>query len=49
NDLKDYFSKFGSIVDVVVMKDRDGQYRGYGFVEFDESHIPVKGYYSNCR
>ncbi|CAF1495531.1 unnamed protein product [Rotaria sp. Silwood1] len=36
NDLKDYFSKFGTIVDVVVMKDRDGQYRGYGFVEFDD-------------
>ncbi|CAF2095757.1 unnamed protein product [Rotaria magnacalcarata] len=36
NDLKDYFTKFGSITDVVVMKDRDGQYRGYGFVEFDD-------------
>lgn len=28
NDLRDYFVKFGSITDVVVMKDRDGQYRG---------------------
>jgi len=36
NDLKDYFGQFGTIVDVVVMKDRDGQYRGYGFVEFDD-------------
>jgi RNA recognition motif-containing protein len=29
NDLKDYFGQFGSITDVVVMKDREGQYRGY--------------------
>ncbi|CAF1640412.1 unnamed protein product [Adineta steineri] len=36
NDLKEYFSKFGAITDVVVMKDREGQYRGYGFVEFDD-------------
>jgi hypothetical protein len=31
NDLKDYFGRFGSITDVVVMKDREGQYRGYSF------------------
>jgi RNA recognition motif-containing protein len=29
NDLRDYFGQFGSITDVVVMKDREGQYRGY--------------------
>jgi hypothetical protein len=29
NDLRDYFAKFGAITDVVVMKDREGQYRGY--------------------
>lgn len=27
-DLKDYFSQYGTITDAVVMKDRDGQYRG---------------------
>jgi len=35
NDLKDYFSQFGSITDVVVMKDRDGQYRGYRNIYFN--------------
>jgi RNA recognition motif-containing protein len=35
NDLKDYFSQFGSITDVVVMKDRDGQYRGYRNIHFN--------------
>ncbi len=29
NDLKDYFGQFGTITDVVVMKDRDVQNRGY--------------------
>jgi RNA recognition motif-containing protein len=28
DDLKDYFSKYGTITDAIVMKDRDGQYRG---------------------
>ncbi|CAF3252666.1 unnamed protein product [Rotaria sp. Silwood2] len=36
NDLKDYFSKYGTIVNATVMKDRDGQYRGFGFIEFDD-------------
>jgi len=34
NDLKDYFGQFGTITDVVVMKDRDGQYRGYRNIHF---------------
>ena len=29
NDLREYFSKFGSVTDVIVMKDQEGQYRGY--------------------
>lgn len=29
NDLREYFSTFGSVTDVIVMKDREGQYRGY--------------------
>ncbi|UJR31402.1 hypothetical protein I4U23_018896 [Adineta vaga] len=36
NDLREYFTTFGTVTDVVVMKDREGQYRGYGFVEFDD-------------
>ncbi len=34
NDLKDYFGQFGSITDVVVMKDREGQYRGYRTIHY---------------
>jgi RNA recognition motif-containing protein len=29
DDLKGYFSKYGTITDAVIMKDREGQYRGY--------------------
>ncbi|CAF3785838.1 unnamed protein product [Rotaria sp. Silwood1] len=36
DDLKDYFSKYGNIINVTVTKDRDGKYRGYGFIEFDD-------------
>lgn len=36
DDLQEYFSKYGNIVNIIVKKDRDGQHRGYGFVEFDE-------------
>ena len=28
-DIREYFSRFGSIADIVLMKDRDGQHRGY--------------------
>jgi RNA recognition motif-containing protein len=31
-DLKDYFSKYGAVTDAIVMKDREGQYRGYAFI-----------------
>ena len=34
NDIKEYFSNFGAITDVVVMKDREGQYRGYLSIVF---------------
>eukprot|EP00930_Biecheleria_cincta_P052789 TRINITY_DN38071_c0_g1_i1.p1 TRINITY_DN38071_c0_g1~~TRINITY_DN38071_c0_g1_i1.p1 ORF type:complete len:201 (+),score=30.24 TRINITY_DN38071_c0_g1_i1:92-694(+) len=34
--LTEYFSKFGTLTDVVVMKDREtGRSRGFGFVSFD--------------
>jgi len=35
-DIKTYFGQFGTITEVIIMKDREGQYRGYGFVEFDD-------------
>jgi RNA recognition motif-containing protein len=28
NDLKDYFSQYGHIIDTIIMKDCDGQCRG---------------------
>jgi RNA-binding protein Musashi len=27
-DLREYFSRYGTVTDVIVMKDREGQYRG---------------------
>ena len=28
DDLKEYFGKYGTVNDVIIMKDREGQYRG---------------------
>lgn len=28
DDLKSYFSKYGNILSTIIMKDREGQYRG---------------------
>lgn len=28
NDLREYFGTYGTVKDVIIMKDRDGQYRG---------------------
>jgi len=36
NDLNEYFSKYGTIVDAVIMKTNEGKLRGFGFVEFDD-------------
>lgn len=35
-DLHDYFSKYGNILDTIIMKSQDGKCRGFGFVEFDD-------------
>lgn len=29
NDIREYFNRFGTVTDIVLMKDRDGQHRGY--------------------
>jgi RNA-binding protein Musashi len=28
DDLKEYFGKYGTVAEAIVMKDREGQYRG---------------------
>lgn len=28
DDLKEYFNKYGNVTEIMIMKDRDGQYRG---------------------
>ncbi|KAI0982489.1 hypothetical protein GJ496_009036 [Pomphorhynchus laevis] len=35
--LRDYFSKYGVIVDCVVMQDQNGRSRGFGFVTYSKS------------
>mmetsp|Transcript_31665 Transcript_31665/g.67272 ORF Transcript_31665/g.67272 Transcript_31665/m.67272 type:complete len:287 (-) Transcript_31665:104-964(-) len=40
--VKEYFSQYGNIIDVVVMKDRESQRsRGFGFVQYDDT-APVE-------
>lgn len=37
DDMKEFFSQFGTITDIVRMKDKDtGKKRGFGFVEFND-------------
>lgn len=33
--LNDMFSEFGNVSSAVIMKDRDGKSRGFGFVDFE--------------
>ncbi|CAF4726897.1 unnamed protein product [Rotaria sp. Silwood1] len=34
--LREYFSRFGNITEILVMNDRDGKPRGFAFVSFDD-------------
>lgn len=36
DDLKNYFSKYGTLGSVTIMKDDDGKSKGFGFVCFDK-------------
>ena len=38
DDLKEHFGRYGEVVDVRIITDRDsGRSKGFGFVEFDSS------------
>lgn len=53
DDLREYFKKYGNIIQTVIMKTNEGKFRGFGFVEFDdydpvdkivlEKHHTIKG------
>lgn len=34
--LREYFTRFGNVTEVSIMKDRDGKHRGFAFVQFDD-------------
>lgn len=35
-ELKEYFSKFGKVVNVNIVTDQDGKRKGFCFIEFDD-------------
>lgn len=37
DDLREHFGNFGNVTGVNIVKDKEGQSRGFGFVEFDDS------------
>ncbi|EDR26908.1 ribonucleoprotein, chloroplast, putative [Entamoeba dispar SAW760] len=41
-ELKDFFERFGKVVDVVIMKKYDGSSKGFGYVEFDTEESAQK-------
>eukprot|EP00747_Dinoflagellata_sp_TGD_P121905 gnl/TRDRNA2_/TRDRNA2_173500_c0_seq6.p1 gnl/TRDRNA2_/TRDRNA2_173500_c0~~gnl/TRDRNA2_/TRDRNA2_173500_c0_seq6.p1 ORF type:complete len:371 (+),score=79.07 gnl/TRDRNA2_/TRDRNA2_173500_c0_seq6:58-1170(+) len=40
--IRDYFSKYGTVLDCTVMVNSEGQPRGFGFVTFDNEMTPLK-------
>jgi len=36
NALREHFNRFGTVTEVLVMKDREGKHRGFAFVSFDD-------------